>query len=199
MSNPNALEQNTLNFFSDLEKIRLTAEDMGDISTKEILSLVPVRRPRKGEFFRAHPDPAMSLTVAIYQDPDEPDEVYFVAPSMRDELAEDMKAVHLQLCISRKGVLFIWPLTVPKEGNSQGRSWHESARKAAEISKTKWVRIHADKGLSGYRIRQAEGDLGNPEWLEGKGFSELLAIAFGDRIIADSAHPVAQKLRGLKW
>ena len=104
MSDPNALGQNTLNFFPDLEKIRLTAEDMGDISTKEILSLVPVRRPRKGEFFRAHPDPVMSLTVAIYQDPDEPDEVYFVAPSMRDELAEDIKAVSCN-SVSRGKVL----------------------------------------------------------------------------------------------
>jgi hypothetical protein len=132
MAEPNpkqTFEQNTADFFSDLEKIRLTAEDMGDIGTKEILSLVPVRRPRKGEFFRAHADPGMSLEVAIYQDRDEPDEVYFVAPSMRDELSEDTKAVLLQLCVSRKGVVFIWPLTIPHEGNSQGRSWHERLEK----------------------------------------------------------------------
>jgi hypothetical protein len=128
MSDSNALEQNTLNFFSDLEKIRLTAEDMGDISTKEILSLVPVRRPRKGEFFRAHPDPAMCLAVAIFQDQDEPDEVFFVAPSMRDELSEDMKAVSLQLCVSRKCAATTWRLALCHLRRSEDRVAREPSQ-----------------------------------------------------------------------
>ena len=120
------LETNTAAFFSDLEAVQLRPEDSADIGTREILTRVPVRRPRRDEFFRCHPDPAMSQAVTIYVDRQEQDDVYFVAPAMRGALAEDLRAVHLQLTISRKGTVFIWPLTLPSADNPLGRSWHES-------------------------------------------------------------------------
>ena len=190
------LEKNTEDFFADLEAIRLAPEDAGDIGTSEVLVRVPVRRPRRDEFIRCHPDPAMSLAVTIYVDRDEQDEAYFVAPAMRGLLAEDLKAVLLQLTVNRKGVVFIWPLTLPSDDNSLGRSWHESARKAAEIAKADWIRISSDKGLGGYRVRKAEGHLSDPQWPD-KSFGELLTIAFADRIIMSEDHPVVRRLRGL--
>jgi hypothetical protein len=161
------------------------------------LTRVPVRRPRKDEFVRCHPDPKMSVAVTIYVDRDEQEQVFFVAPAMRGELAEDLKAVLLQLSITRKGTLFIWPLTLPNEDNPLGRSWHESAVTAATIAKTKWVRISADKSLGGYRVRQAEGPLSEPDWPTDKSLSDLLTIAFNDRIITSMDHPVVRRLRGL--
>jgi hypothetical protein len=190
------LDTNTANFFADLDAIRLSLEDAGEISTREILTRVPVRRPRKGEYFRCHPDPKMSLSVTIYVDHEEQDEVYFVAPAMRGELAEDLRAVLLQLTISRKGVVFIWPLTIPSDENPLGRSWHETALKAREIAKTRWIRITPDKSLGGYRAREAEGRLSEPEWPD-KSFNEFLTIAFADRIIVSDDHPVVRRLRGL--
>jgi hypothetical protein len=187
----------TAAFFSDLEKVRLSLDEAGDIGSREILVRVPVRKPRKSEFIQCHPDPAMSLAVTIYVDRENEDEVFFVAPSMRGILAEDLKPVLLQLATTRKGVLFIWPLTLPSEENPLGRSWHESARKAAEISKGQWVRVFADKSLGGYRVRLAEGNLSPPEWPVDKTFSELLTIAFADRIITTEDHPVVRRLRGL--
>jgi len=191
------LDTNTENFFADLDAIRLSPEDTAEIGTREILTRVPVRRPRRGEFFRCHPDGAMSLAVTIYVDHNDQDDIYFVAPAMRGMLAEELKPVLLQLAITRKGVLFIWPLTIPSEENPLGRSWHESARKAAEIAKTKWIRIISDKALNGYRVRQAEGQLSEPEWPTDKSFSDLLTIAFADRIITSEDHPVVRALRGL--
>src|SRR5947207_1546164 len=119
------LEANTASFFADLESIRLSDDDSAELGTREILTRVPVRRPRREEFVRCHLDPAMSLAVTFYVDRQEQDDVYFVAPNMRGVLAEDLKAVLLQLTISRKGTLFIWPLTLPNEDNPLGRSWHE--------------------------------------------------------------------------
>jgi hypothetical protein len=190
------LEKSTEDFFANLEAIRLAPEEAGEIGTREVLVRVPVRRPRRDEFIRCHPDPAMSLAVTIYVDRDEQDDVYFVAPAMRGLLAEDLKPVLLQLTINRKGVVFIWPLTLPSEDNPLGRSWHESARKAAEIAKEDWIRMSADKSLGGYRVRQAEGRLSEPDWPK-KTFNELLAIAFADRIIMSEDHPVVRRLRGL--
>jgi hypothetical protein len=193
---PVDLEVNTENFFHDLEAIRLSPEDTAEIGTREILTRVPVRRPRKDEFIRCHPDPAMSLAVTIYTDRAEQDDVYLVAPAMRRALGEDLRPVLLQLTISRKGTIFIWPLTIPSDENPLGRSWHESARKAAELAKSQWIRISADKALGGYRVRVAEGKLSEPEWPVDRTFSDLLAIAFSDRIIMNDDHPVPRRLRG---
>jgi hypothetical protein len=191
------IEANTENFFRDLEAIRLSPDAAGSgIGTREILTRVPVKRPRKDEFIRCHPAPEMSLAVTIYVDRDEQEQVYFVAPAMRGELAEDLRAVLLQLSVTRKGTLFIWPLTLPNEDNPLGRSWHESARAAAEIAKTKWIRISADKSLGGYRVRVAEGPLSEPQWPD-RPFNELLEIAFTDRIIHTMDHPLVRRLRGL--
>jgi hypothetical protein len=194
---PTVFPPETADFFTDLEAIRLSDTDSAGIGTREILNRVPVRKPRRDEFFRCHPDPALSLAVTIYADHNEQDEVYFVAPAMRGALAEDLRPVLLQLAIARSGVLFIWPLTIPSDDNPLGRSWHESARKAAEIAKTRWIRIVADKSLSGYRVREAEGKLGEPAWPTDKSFGDLLTIAFADRIIISEDHPVVRRLRGL--
>jgi hypothetical protein len=190
-------EINTTNFFHDLEAIRLSPEDTAELGTREILIRVPVRRPKREEFFRCHPDPNMKLEVTICTDRDEQEDVYVVAPAMRGVLAEDMRAVLLQLAISRKGTVFIWPLMIPNEDNPLGRSWHDSARKAAELAKSHWIRIAADRSLGGYRVRQAEGKLPEPEWPADKTFSELLTIAFADRIILTEDHPMVRRLRGL--
>jgi predicted DNA-binding transcriptional regulator AlpA len=119
------------------------------------------------------------------------------ASNSRGRSAGRDRPVLLQLAITRKGVLFIWPLTLPSDENPLGRSWHESALKAAEIAKTHWVRITSDRGLNGYRVRKAEGNLSEPEWPTDKSFSYLLMIAFSDRIIMTEDHPVVRKLRGL--
>lgn len=75
------LDANAENFFRDLEAIRLAPEDTADVGTREILLRVPVRRPRREEFVRCHPDPVMSLMVTIYVDKDERDEFTSLRPT----------------------------------------------------------------------------------------------------------------------
>jgi hypothetical protein len=168
------------------------------MGTHEILTRIPVRKPHRLEFVRVCPDPTMSVTGAIYFPPreDDDDDVYFVAKPMRAFLAKEMRSVLLRLAISRRGTLFIWPLVLPTDENSQGRSWHETALKAAGLAETRWVRVIADKGMNGYRVLVAEGQLNEPEWPKDKTFEDLLAIAFENRIIMSDDHPVIRRLRG---
>ena len=189
-------EENTAKFFDDLEKIRLSPEDTAGLGSTKILTTVPVRKPKKQEFFRCHPDPAMTLTAMLYVDEDD-SEAYFVAPNMRgaDILANQVKPTLLQLTVLRNGTLIIWPLTLPSTDGGGGRSWHESALKAKEIAKTKWLRIAADRSINGYQAYVAEGGLDEPDWkklLAGKTFNELLELAFADKIILSEDHPVGR-------
>lgn len=128
---PEEIEANTAKFFDDLEAIRLSPEDTAGLGSKKILTTVPVRRPKKQEYFRCHPDSGMTLTAMLFTDDDD-GEAYFVAPNMRSAgaLANSVKPTLLQLTILRAGALIIWPLTLPSVEGGGGRSWHESALKA---------------------------------------------------------------------
>ena len=191
------IEENTAKFFDDLEAVRLSPEDTAGLGSKKILTTVPVRKPKKQEFFRCHPEPQMTLTAMLVTD-DDNGEAHFVAPDMRGHgvLADNVKPTLLQLCILRNGTLFIWPLALPSaEGG--GRSWHESALKAKEIAKTKWIRVVPNRSIGGYEVFAAEGKLLEPEWPEDMAFNELLELAFADKIIMSEDHPIVRKLRGL--
>jgi hypothetical protein len=180
--------------FDDLESLRL--EDVASLtSSVEVLAHVPVRRPTKTEFFRVHSD--MSLAASIFEDREER-EIYFVPPAFRSLMLGYLKPVLLAVCLSRQGVLFLWPVALPSDDGGRGgsRAWSETARQAAEMAKSSWVQIRADMSLGSYRVRKAEGVLPDPVW-PAHNLGELLAIAFRNRIIDDPEHPVLRRLRGV--
>jgi hypothetical protein len=183
------------NIFADLSQFRISETDLMP-GLIEHLAHVPVRKPNKQEFFRAHPDPAMSMATSVFLDTEER-ETYIAMPDIRPLLADLLKPVLLAACITRQKVLLLWPIALPDTTGSGGnRAWGETARQAAELAKKHWVRIHADMAYGGYRIVQAAGELSEPEWPD-KSLSELLGVAFKDRLITSADHPVVRKLRGL--
>jgi hypothetical protein len=180
--------------FSDLDSLRLSSDAAAVIGATEVLSHVPVRKPNRHEFFRVRPEPEYWLDTGVFEDREER-ETFFVAPRMRDALLGEIKPVLLVPTITRQRVLFLWPIKLPTEGQ-RFNGWTETAREAAELARTRWVRLVADMGLSGYRIYQAQGELSDPEWPD-KSLQELLQIAFRDRIVDSDNHPVVRRLRGL--
>jgi hypothetical protein len=190
-ANVNATSTN--NIFADLESLLLSTNAAAVVGTSEILSHVPIRKPNRHEFFRTRSEPGMWFDTGVFEDKEER-EIFMVLPSMREALVGEIKPVLLVPSITRQGVLLLWPLKLPMEG--PGRSWAETARQAAELAKTKWVRLVPDMGLGGYRIYQAEGALSEPEWPD-KPLNEIMEIAFRDRIVDSADHPVVRRLRGL--
>jgi hypothetical protein len=186
----------TNDLFSDLQALRISGngEGGGGTGVREHLAHVPVRKPNRHEFFRVHPDTAMSLPTAILEDKDER-ETFIVAPGMRDALLGELKPVLLVTFITRQGVIGIWPLALPGEMGRRN-DWHETAREAAELAKTYWVRLSADTSLGAYRIHRAGGELSEPTWPP-QTLGELLQIAFRDRVIDAETHPFVRRLRGL--
>jgi hypothetical protein len=185
-----------LNPFGDLSKLRLDQAYAADaVAVKKQLITVPVRKPKRQEFVRVHPDPAYRLTPAAIIEVQEDRETYLLTPSMAQALPGEFSTVTLFTTISRQGTLFLWPVKLP---NPEGRQleWHRSAAEAAERAMKKWVRVIANMSLGAYEIYEAGGDLPEPVWPDYL-FEEILKIAFRDHIVDRPDHALVQRLRGV--
>lgn len=174
--------------FPDIEALKINWDDFINSSVREILATVPVGKARKSDFFRVHPSPEYMMATMTYECKDER-KYFLVTPSMVQELAGEATPTLILTMINRQNVLGLWPI---KLGTTD---WAVSANQAAELAKTKWVRMAADMSLGAYRIYEAQGELSEPEWPK-KPFNELVQIAFRGRIIDREDHPVINRLRG---
>jgi hypothetical protein len=191
-------ELNTSTFFEELENLRLEeGETQGPGVGREILTRVPVRRPGRKEFVQCHPDPGMTVAMALYTDDgdDGDGEAYVVTREMREVFGYDVVPTLLQLSIMRNGTVFIWPLKIPQADGGRGKSWHESAFLARSHAMKQWVKIQSDRSLGGYRVFPPQGTIPDPIW-PALTFEEILEIALRDRIIKSMDHPIVRKYLG---
>lgn len=161
-------------------------------ATMERLSRVPVQKPTRKDFIRVRDEQDRMCPALGYEDKEDR-AFYLIAPELVHLFGGDAIPVTLVEAINRQNVTFIWPLKVSAEGGSG--TWQDSALMAADLAKTKWVRLAADLSLGAYRIFEAQGELSEPTWLD-KPFQELLEIAFKDRFINHEDHPVLKRLQG---
>lgn len=181
-----------LTIFDDLDLLKIAdpAQLAGDI---QVLGHIPVRRPRKDEFFRVCSDPTKTLTALVWADPDEGD-FYFITPEVRDVMADSGKVVMLVLCQSRQGAYFLWPVNIDTRAGG-GRGWSESSQVAVVKAQTRWIKIRGDRAAGAYQIFEAALQHGEPTW-PSQSFSELLKMGFKDRLITSADHPVVRRLQG---
>jgi hypothetical protein len=176
---------------------RLRSASLENIAVEKITLTIPVRRPGRNEFFRVHPDPAMTVDWYVLEHDDDMDhEVYWVTEQFRAALLDELKPVRIFVCINKRGTQFLWPARIPSTDNRLGRRWHESALEIADQAKTLWVKMQGKRDLGAYEMYRAQGDLGEPQWVD-KSLSDLLRLAFkGDRLISSIDHPVLRDLVG---
>jgi hypothetical protein len=177
------------------EALRLDQSLAENAGVVKRLMTVPVRKPAKQDFVRVHPGSEYMMTPVALIEIREDNETYLVTPSMVPELPGEFTLATLVLAINRQAVPFIWPL---KLAGADGRDleWYRSAREAADIGKTSWVRVTANKSLGAYEASVASGTLPEPVWPKVT-WQEYLAIAFRDRLVNNTEHPLIQRLRGL--
>lgn len=177
----------------DPAALRINPASTASIGVKKLLTTIPARKPGKQVFVRVHPDEIYRLTAAVV-DLKEEGEVYLVAPSVAEALAEEVTLVTLFTAVDRQGNLFLWPVKLPK-GDARSNTWNLSALAAAEAAMKAWVRVVANMAGQAYDVFRATGDLPEPEWPD-LTLKEILKIAFRDRYIDDLEHPVIRKLQG---
>jgi hypothetical protein len=178
----------------DIASLRINPSFLETTGVKKLLTTVPIRRPSRQEFFRVHSAEAYRNTFAAIDLRDDR-EVYIVHPAIAPELAGETIFVTLFTCINRQGTVFLWPVRLPTPEDKKSE-WWRSAREAAELAMTRWVRMKANMDLGAYDIGAAESTLSEPEWPKHP-FQELVRIGFRDSVITTLDHPVVKRLRGL--
>lgn len=187
--------ENSLEKDFDLEKLKIDQSFLDLAGGKTVQLTVPIRKPKKQLYFRAHADQKYSLTVYFLEREGEMNETYILSPNL-PEAAEEAKPVTLVGCITNNGTFFFWPLALP-DADGKLLECHRSAHVAANIAKSQWIRMFWDKELRSYKIKYPEETFPDPAWPE-QSAEELFEIAFKNKIISDRNHPVLKQLRGAK-
>ncbi len=178
----------------NLNALRATSKNPSDIIVETVLTTVAVRKPKKGDFFRVHPDEDKIFDLYLLHYGDNSD-AYVVTSDMVPHMVDSVKLHRLLLCITRHGTPFLWSLRLPNDERQD--SWAESALAIAEMAKTHWVRIASDRAGNAYIAHRALGELGEPEWPVTP-FEELIELGFKNRIIDSTDHILYQQLQGLR-
>jgi hypothetical protein len=160
---------------------------------RQVLVSVPVRKPQRQEFIRVHPDPAMSLPVALLELKADR-QTYIVDPALAPALPGEAVSKMLYLSITSNGALFLWPVKLPDEQDRLDE-WNNVAHQAAALAKEQWVRVAANMPAGCYDVMTASASFREPNWPD-VSFAQLLEIAFKKRIIEDLDHDVLKRLRG---
>ena len=192
--NPSVSSETTDPF--DLTRLRLSQDFQSAAGVKKVLTTVPVRKPSKEWWIKTHHDPAYRFETCVIE-LKEDSELYLVDQPLWDELVGESTFGPRALftTMNRQGVVFLWPIRLP---DTDGRldDWNRSALEAASRATGKWLRVQSNRSLGAYEVFEASANWSDVEWSVPL-FQELLKIAFRDRFIRTTDHPVVRRLRGL--
>jgi hypothetical protein len=180
-----------VDFFSDLENLRVSSNGTEEPIVETVLTHVPVRKPSREWFFRIHPQHVLETLVLELKDEGD---TLLVDRSLREALVGE-KCVDVRLIrlgVNRQGTPFLWPMRKPAEGRKD--AWALTAVDAAREAESRWTRVQADMSLGAYRLAVAKVD-DVPRWPK-ESFNDLLRIGFKGAVVDSLDHPVLKKLRG---
>lgn len=181
----------------NIGSFRLPASWDAGISAAKVITEIPIRKPKPGQWFRVRPGDEWVFDTILYKDED--GDTYIVAPLFHQELldqnlARPSRIYMLILYGSSSMILSDIPLTLPGE---KPNLWHDSRMRHYETAKEEWIRISANRTVGGYEIYLPDGNLVDPEWSDKpENMEDVLTLAFKERIIDSDDHPVLNRLRG---
>ena len=177
----------------DPAKLRLSQDFETMAGVKKLVTSVPVKRPERQWFVRTHSAEEYRLPTAVLEDKTD-HETFLVDPSLAGELAGEITPIVLFTSINRQGVLFLWPVKLPR-ADGRHNEWNRSAMEAANLASKRWLRMASNTSLGAYEIYEATGQLPEPEW-PNLSFVKILEVAFRDKFIRSLDHPLVRRLRG---
>jgi hypothetical protein len=179
----------------DFDVLRLPPS--GLLIAKRDLNIIPVRKPKKTEWFRVRPGDDWRIDLPLYEDTD--GETYLVGQNFLGFLNDQglvKRARIYTVLVHGSGVLFLSPIGLP-DADGKHNSFNRSREEAYHKAETAWVRLCANKDLGGYDCWTPETPLPEPEWpTPPSTLKEMLSIAFKGRFINDADHPILNRLKG---
>ena len=184
----------------DFEAIRIPPNFEREAGVRKQLTMVRVRKPRRQEWVRVHPDPAYHAkvaTIVLKEDENSKEEIYLVAPRVAEDMADEITLTTLYLAMNRQGDVFIWPCRDPNPELRRGDTAATSRLEAIEAAMTRYVRVQWRSPAYEMSFRDDTVVDVDPTWPD-KSFAELVEIAFfkSGLYIADPNHPVIKILQG---
>lgn len=158
------IENITTSSINDLNSLRLPANYGAALGVKKLLTVVPIGKPRKPQFFRTHQSATMTFPGMLLENK-EARENYLVVPAVAQVMSELVRPVMLHAAIDRQDNVSLVPIPLPGESGLRHPT-HESLAQAVEHAKLKWIRITYNNHTSGYDVYEAEAALPEPVRLQ---------------------------------
>jgi hypothetical protein len=181
----------------DLARLRLNPARLTDMPSKKLVTVIQVRRPDPGEFFRTKINDILECYAFVENDGGK--EIYPATPEIADEYSNEVKPYKFVPYISRYGDLKVWPIRL-YEDDSRVDSWTASANDAILLAADTWIRITSNRRNSAYDIYPLPPTLTipEPEWPPEASPENVVTLAFRARkkIVEDREHPVIRRLDG---
>lgn len=175
------------------ENLRLLNKiDLRDLVITELVEL-PARKPKKGEWFRVHPDYHQQGGILEL---DGERKVFWVAKKIQSQVAHDGCFTFrlCVLCVNLEGVPFIWPVKTDVEAGGTGNKWVRIPFEAMTKGREKWTRLYWSDEKREHIVLTS--DLMDVPKFPDKPFSELLKLAFKGAVISTPDHPAILNLKG---
>ncbi len=185
----------------DLNKIAAPPGAEAEIATRRVISNIPLRKPKKTEFFQIRPGEEWTLQAYMTTLGDQEEDKYLVLPGGEAAplLQEQglLKRVQLFTGITYgSGVVFISEVAL-SEIDGNWNEYNRSRYEAYQVAMEKWVKIVANQESGSYERIEPLSNLPDPVWPEQPTtLQEALNLAFKDRVIEDLEHPRIKELRG---
>ncbi len=201
IANMNSIQAaNAADPFANLDDFKVS-QDFREFETQVDYSSIPLRKPGKQQWFRAHPEIKLDNVCFLEVEQDEgPPEAFLlhsaIAAQLRDLPGFSKRSI--RLCVSRpNNSPFVWPLKMPRGSGSKHEEWSKSAIRVATKAETEWVRIQSDMQLGAYKHITANADWEEPVWPP-LDIGEILRRSLGEQhIISSVDHSVVREIRGL--
>ena len=177
----------------DLEEVSLRQDFDSMVNAKPVTAAVHVRKPRRQEWFRIHPDLdwRFSTMILVLKDGIH-EEFYLVNRTIVGAIRDEIQPMMLFTVVNAQHEVFIWPVRLPKDGRTD--NYMDTDMRAVRNAETTWTRRFWVPQSRSHKITSGAFD-DEPVW-PAIGFKELRKVAFKDYYIADLDHPILRRLRG---
>jgi hypothetical protein len=179
---------------NDLDGLRRSPNSAPTLCVKKEPLTVPVCKPSKEWWVRIHPDEDYRSWVHGILKLKDSRETYLVHPSLCGSLDPVCTLGPCVLFTAKNlhGDLFIWPVRLTRD-DERLVEWDKAELRATAMAARAWVRGMPIKCLGAYVVHEARANFPEPEW-PSVPFSELLRVAFKNRLIESPDHPVLKQL-----